>query len=241
MAETYSNETVPEKGISLIESERLRHDLTFLTPYVFYEALLFVIGVVGNILIIGTILKVKSMRTLPNAFVFSLALSDLMVTAILQPFMMVGALMGEQFILIQRPGLCTVITYVCFQSCLSSCSNIMLISFNRFVCICKNSWYSKIYSKKSVAVMIMAAWFHGFLWNLFLWVGWSGVGFQRKQFTCMHNSHKDFSYTITLITVPILTPLFVTAVAYFMIFLKVRESQKRIQAFGKKKDKNQGT
>ncbi|CAH1794626.1 unnamed protein product [Owenia fusiformis] len=235
------NETVPENGISFIESERLRRDPTFLLPFVFYEGFLVVVGAVGNILIIGAYVVVKSMRTLPNTFVFSLAISNFMVTSILQPFMMVGALMGEQFILVQRPGLCTVITYVCIQSCMSSSSNIMLVSLNRYICICKNSWYSKIYSKKSVAVMIMAAWFNGFVWNVFLWVGWSEVSFERKQFTCMWNRQKNFSYhVIGLAICAVLVPVSVTAVSYILILLKVKESKKKIQAFNKK-DKNQST
>ncbi|CAH1794624.1 unnamed protein product [Owenia fusiformis] len=242
MAVSYVNETVPELGISFIESEEIRQDLTFLLPYVCYEAFLTVIGFVGNILMIGSLVMVKSMRTLPNAFVFSLAVANLMVTSILQPFMMTVALMGEHFILVQRPGFCNFIGFICVQSCMSSSGNIMLVSLNRYICICKNSWYSKIYSKKSVAVMILAAWFNGFVWNVFLWVGWSEVSFRRKEFTCLYNRHKDFSYQIVgLAIVAVLIPVSITAVAYLMIFLKVRESKKRIQAVDKKKENNQGT
>ncbi|CAH1791474.1 unnamed protein product [Owenia fusiformis] len=240
MSSLYVNETIPEKGISFIESERTRQNSAFLTPYVFYEAFLFVIGAIGNTLIIGTFVVVKSMRTLPNAFVLSLAIADLMVTSVLQPLMMVGALMGERFV-VETQGLCTFFAYICIQSCLSSAWNIMLISLNRFICICKNSWYSKIYSKKSVALMIAIAWFYGFVGNFLLWVGWTDIAFLRKEFTCMWDSHKNFSYVIFVSVVTVLIPVGLTAVAYFMIFLKVRESKKKIQAFSKKTEKKQGT
>ncbi|CAH1795161.1 unnamed protein product, partial [Owenia fusiformis] len=133
------------------------------------------------------------------------------------------------------------IAYVCIQSCLASAWNIMLISLNRYICICKNSWYSKIYSRKSVAVMIMAAWFGGFVWNIFLWTGWNSVSFERKQFTCLYNRHDDFSYIVSIAIFAVLIPVSVTALAYLLIFLKVRKSRRRIQAFNKKKDKNQRT
>ncbi|ELU06873.1 hypothetical protein CAPTEDRAFT_90418, partial [Capitella teleta] len=56
----------------------------YVVPVVF--SLIFLVGVVGNSLVIFIILRNKAMRTTPNIFIGSLALGDLLLLLVPVPF-----------------------------------------------------------------------------------------------------------------------------------------------------------
>lgn len=62
-------------------NERLE---TYLVPVVF--GLIFLVGVVGNACLIFILCRHKAMRSVPNTFIFNLALGDLLVLLCAVPF-----------------------------------------------------------------------------------------------------------------------------------------------------------
>jgi bombesin receptor subtype-3 len=77
------------KNASASNSSRMdQKDVLVLEPYVVpvFFGLIFVSGVVGNGSLMFIICRYKSMRNLPNIFVFNLALGDLFVLLFTVPF-----------------------------------------------------------------------------------------------------------------------------------------------------------
>jgi hypothetical protein len=57
---------------------------TYIVPVVF--SLIFLVGVVGNGGLIYILLRHKSMRSIPNTFIFNLAVGDLLILLFTVPF-----------------------------------------------------------------------------------------------------------------------------------------------------------
>lgn len=85
--------TVPNESMAVIDnsqedsngyidySDRLE---TYIVPFVF--GLIFLVGVVGNGCLIYILCRHKTMRSVPNTFIFNLALGDLLVLLCSVPF-----------------------------------------------------------------------------------------------------------------------------------------------------------
>ena len=70
-----------ESGGYIAYNERLE---TYLVPVVF--GIIFLVGVVGNACLIFILCRHKAMRSVPNTFIFNLALGDLLVLLCAVPF-----------------------------------------------------------------------------------------------------------------------------------------------------------
>ena len=57
---------------------------TYIVPVIF--SIIFLVGVIGNGCLIYILLRHKSMRSIPNTFIFNLALGDLFILLFTVPF-----------------------------------------------------------------------------------------------------------------------------------------------------------
>ncbi|KAJ8020289.1 putative G-protein coupled receptor No18 [Holothuria leucospilota] len=70
------------------------------------------VGIIGNTLVIGSVMVYKPLRRLGNAFIVNLAVADLFVSAFINYFGLLGVLThGEYFH--KKPFLCELIGIVC--------------------------------------------------------------------------------------------------------------------------------
>ncbi|XP_053610947.1 neuropeptide CCHamide-1 receptor-like [Plodia interpunctella] len=77
------NETYPGNGSESYQPYYQRPE-TYIVPIIF--ALIFVIGVVGNGTLVAVFVRHKAMRNVPNTYILSLALADLLVIITCVPF-----------------------------------------------------------------------------------------------------------------------------------------------------------
>ncbi|KAF7248139.1 Cholecystokinin receptor type A [Varanus komodoensis] len=82
-------------------SEPLSDDFSFLfsdlnqTVRILLYALIFLLGVLGNTLVIIVLIRTKRMRTVTNIFLLSLAISDLMLCFFCMPFTLIPNLLQD--------------------------------------------------------------------------------------------------------------------------------------------------
>ena len=86
MNSNYSNSTAvntndDDDDVYLPYNERPE---TYIVPVVF--GIIFLVGVIGNGCLIYILLRHKSMRSIPNTFIFNLALGDLFILLFTVPF-----------------------------------------------------------------------------------------------------------------------------------------------------------
>lgn len=70
--------------------------------------IIFLLAVIGNILVIVTLVQNKRMRTVTNIFLLSLSVSDLLFAILCMPFTLVGNIL-QRFIF--GEGICKIIPY----------------------------------------------------------------------------------------------------------------------------------
>ncbi|XP_076438283.1 QRFP-like peptide receptor [Babylonia areolata] len=118
------------------------HDVVSMSPpeYVYAyvtmaAALIFVAGVLGNLLVIYVVVRLRSMRTRMNLYLVSLSVADLMVLMICPPVALMDLFGKERWFL--GAFMCKLIPYLENTAVHSSALCLLAISQERYVAICR--------------------------------------------------------------------------------------------------------
>ncbi|XP_012254014.2 cholecystokinin receptor-like [Athalia rosae] len=117
-------------------------------------SLIFLAGVVGNILVILTLVQHQRMRTVTNVFLLNLAASDIMLGVLCMPFTLVGAILRD---FVFGEVMCKLVPYL--QACTVSVSawTLVAISVERYYAIChplrSRRWQTLSHSYRLIAVI----------------------------------------------------------------------------------------
>ncbi|XP_072018180.1 melatonin receptor type 1A-like [Amphiura filiformis] len=204
--------------------------LPILNTYIALTIFLSLVGTAGNILVIFAVFTSKKLRVLQNVFIVNLAVADLLVTSLVNPFAVVGALdMGKLFY--RLPALCEFLATLVVTSCgCSIWSIISSVSLNRYFYICHRVIYTKIYNQRTVPFMVIGLWLIAFLIDLPNYLGWGDHIFDTRNFFCTYDYAYNFSYTRGYVTVlGFVVPVCILCYSYFRIFVVFRGSNRRIR------------
>ncbi|KAG0713585.1 Cholecystokinin receptor [Chionoecetes opilio] len=97
-------------------------------------SLIFVVGVVGNVLVVVTLLHHHNLRSLTNVFLLNLAVSDLLLGVFCMPFTLIGSLLQD---FVFGALMCRLIPYMQAVSVSVSVWTLVAISLERFYAICQ--------------------------------------------------------------------------------------------------------
>ncbi|XP_055873102.1 QRFP-like peptide receptor [Biomphalaria glabrata] len=116
-------------------------DVIDLSPPVYMYAyvtilniVIFVVGVIGNVLVLVVIVRMRVMRTRVNYFLASLSVADLLVLAVCQPSAMLEFYTREQWVL--GYFMCKLIPFLEHWTLHASVLTLLLIGFDRYLTIC---------------------------------------------------------------------------------------------------------
>ncbi|XP_054719152.1 dopamine D2-like receptor [Uloborus diversus] len=113
------------------------------------------VAVIGNILVILSVYKERSLQTVTNYFIVSLAFADLLVAAVVMPFA-VYVLVNVDWEL--SDTLCDFYIAVDVTCSTASIFNLVAISIDRYIAVTKPIKYSKHKNGKRVSLMIAIVW-----------------------------------------------------------------------------------
>ncbi|XP_069952389.1 uncharacterized protein [Cherax quadricarinatus] len=116
--------------------------------------IIFLLGVVGNTLVIVTLLQNRKMRTITNVFLLNLAFSDLLLGVFCMPFTLVGSLLRD---FIFGPIMCRLIPYFQAVSVSVSVWTLVAISLERYYAICQplrsRGWQTLSHAYKIISLV----------------------------------------------------------------------------------------
>ena len=120
----------------------------------------FCIGVAGNVLTITSIATTRSLHSVPNIYLCSLAASDLTLCTIAMPSTFVGYT-------VRIPDeLCSVLAEILFTCITVSLMSITMVAVNRYVLVVKpRHYYVTIYTTRNVKISIATIWLLGILYG----------------------------------------------------------------------------
>ncbi|XP_070557380.1 melatonin receptor type 1B-B-like [Ptychodera flava] len=200
---------------------------SFIIVYLLIQTLLMVFGTLGNILVLLAFVLTKKLRSVTNVFIFNLALSDLAVTAFILPFNVVGIVKTHRFFAVNS-ALCEVVAFVCVTSCVASLWNIMAISLNRYIHICRSTYYRSIFSRRNTIAMAVSIWLVSVLIDLPNFLNWGDNRYDMKTLVCSYDRSANYGWILLFISTAVVVPGVVVICCYVNIIAYVRSHSMRV-------------
>ncbi|KAL8590158.1 hypothetical protein ACOMHN_010353 [Nucella lapillus] len=198
--------------------------------YIVVLAVALVIGAGGNLLILTVLHSMRNMQSTAKVFVTNLALADLCVAAIADPMCVVAVVKGEAWF-DSRQWLCEAVASMCLTACFCAFISLTLASINRFVFICHNQFYHKIFTTKSCIMSCVFAWVLAFCFEFPNVVGWGGHYFDQKNHQCIWDRTSSLAYTMFVSFALIFFPLCVMLVCFILIFRHIYRTKFNLYLF----------
>ncbi|XP_076457364.1 D(2) dopamine receptor-like [Babylonia areolata] len=114
-----------------------------------------VFTVFGNILVVLSVVREKSLKTVTNYFICSLAVADIMVAVVVMPFGVYVEVAGGWWL---SDLLCDAWVASDVMACTASILNLTAISVDRFIAVTQPIKYAKHKNSKRVYIMIAITW-----------------------------------------------------------------------------------
>ncbi|XP_077992904.1 D(1) dopamine receptor-like [Glandiceps talaboti] len=110
-----------------------------------------VIIILGNILVISSVLTFRRLRTVTNYFIVSLAVADTTVAVLVMPFAAANEIMGKW---VFGTVFCRVYNCLDVLCCTASIINLCMISLDRYLAITSPFTYHQRMTSRTAAIMI---------------------------------------------------------------------------------------
>ncbi|MGH0170330.1 UNVERIFIED_CONTAM: hypothetical protein FKN15_058769 [Acipenser sinensis] len=168
---------------------------------------------VWNVLVLVTILRVRTFHRVPHNLVASMAISDVMVAALVMPLSLVHELNGRHW----RLGrvLCQVWISFDVLCCTASIWNVTAIALDRYWSITRHLEYTLKTRKRISNVMIVITWVLSAVISLSPLFGW-GETYSENEEQCQVS--QEPSYTIFSTCGAFYVPLCVVLFVYWKIY-----------------------
>ncbi|XP_076833181.1 melatonin receptor type 1B-A [Brachyhypopomus gauderio] len=183
-----------------------------------------VVDVLGNMMVIISVLRNRKLRNAGNMFVVSLACADLLVVCypyplVLHAMLHAGWLPGETE--------CKVSGFLMGASVIGSVFNIVAIAVNRYFFICQAGAYEKVYGRAGTLTLLALVWALtavAVLPNLAL----GSLSYDPRVYSCTFSQTVSAGYTIAVVTVHFLLPVAVVTFCYLRIWVLVLRVRRRV-------------
>ncbi|XP_071944255.1 uncharacterized protein [Antedon mediterranea] len=185
------------------------------------------VGLLGNTLTIIAIFRTKSLRITTNYFLINLAIADILVCVIIEPFYIVSLIyrgwpMSTEF--------CKTIGALTCLSLAASVINLLAISVNRYYCIVKNKLYAMVFSSNRTIIYCLVIWAISFLSIVLPSAGVGDFGFNEHLMICGYPAtHASYVYQIVSMVIMFVASTCVIVYCYCNIYKRMQDSSRRTQ------------
>jgi hypothetical protein len=191
-------------------------------------SVLICVGVVGNTLIITSVIVTKKLRNTTNVFVCNVAISDFLVAGYVLPTIL-GNIIKQESVLDQVG--CVMTACILLTSCGVSLISFAMIAFNRYISICHHGKYGRIFTTRRVVMMVAIVWIFSISTVVIGLIPGVCVHFyHHAQLVCTFNNRVSGVYTFLLICVGIVGPSCLTGSFYFTIYTKIKTTGQKVRA-----------
>ena len=145
---------------------------TFLIDGIAWElmcGILCIPTVLGNVLILVCIIQYNGVRSSIHTLIGNLAVSDLIVGAILFPFSIIAAAAD----LNSHKYVCLTKAFILVLSIGGTCYGLLLVSVDRFIAICYPMQYVQFFTKRRLFFMLTSGWCYVAFWACLPLSGWN--------------------------------------------------------------------
>ncbi|XP_043935160.1 uncharacterized protein LOC122808262 [Protopterus annectens] len=187
--------------------------------------------IIGNILIILSVLQNKKLHTPGNAFVISLSAADLIVAVFPYPMITI-AILHKKWLL--GPVQCKVSSTIMALGLSGSIYNILAIAVNRYFCICHSSRYEKLYCMRNTYCYIFLIWTLSVVLLLPL-TSTDVVQYDSRVYSCVFSLTTNVSLNLALASFQFIIPVSIVIFCYMRIWILVIQAKYRVKQNNKQK------
>ena len=195
----------------------------------FYVLILLLLFVANFITLLVMLLN-RRMRTIPNMFVGSLAISDFLLGSFACLFSF-PILATSQWSF--NDATCQFQGYIATTLCVASIQTLVLMAVNRYFRIVKPAKYRRFFTKKKIMVMILVSWLSSICATLPYILSGRKMVFHPSKFVCILDIVSGRVFFAVLTTVYLGPTSCVIFYCYFRILKTVRSHNNNFQATGR--------
>lgn len=183
-------------------------------------------AITGNLLVLLSIYRKKSLQSIRNVFVANLAVADLLFGIIGMSLTTVSSVTIRWVFGVE---MCQVQGFSNSFFCIVSLLTLSAVSIDRYYVILSPLHYHRKMSPRTVTCMVVYIWLHAFVFAALPFTGWSTYRYYYEESLCTVDWGLSLSYTLTTIIAAFFLPLAIMAYCYYHI-LRVARAQSRIIA-----------
>ncbi|XP_076980562.1 melanopsin [Tamandua tetradactyla] len=190
-------------------------------------------GMLGNLTVIYTFCRSRSLRTPANMFIINLAVSDLFMSVTQAPIFFTSSLYKQW--IFGETG-CEFYAFCGALFGITSMITLMAISLDRYLAITHPLATVGMVSKRRAALVLLGVWLYALAWSLPPFFGWSAYVPEGLLTSCswdyMSFTPSVRAYTMLLFCFVFFLPLLVIVYCYVCIFKAIRETGGALRNFG---------
>ncbi|XP_078236721.1 melatonin-related receptor [Pogona vitticeps] len=184
-----------------------------------------VVDILGNVLVILSVLRNRKLRNAGNVFVVSLSVADLVVAVYPYPLTL-SAIFHDEWTLGHVH--CQVSGFFMGLSVIGSIFNITAIAINRYCYICHSLRYDRLFNLKNTYGYLCLTWvltLMAIVPNFFV----GSLQYDHRIYSCTFAQTVSMSYTIAVIVIHFLLPLSIVTFCYLRIWILVIQVKHRVR------------
>ncbi|XP_060096203.1 histamine H2 receptor [Heteronotia binoei] len=189
-------------------------------------AIIIIVTVCGNVVVCLAVGFNRRLRTLTNCFIVSLAITDLMLGLLVQPFAAMYEVSNHIWYLSQT--FCNIYNSLDVMLCTASILNLFMISLDRYYAVTAPLRYTTLVTPRRVAMVMVVIWVVSVMVSFLpIHLGWNTNGItDPNPEKCDLGVNPIYGLVDALLTFYI--PLVIMCTTYYRIFKIAREQAKRI-------------
>ncbi|KAE8622939.1 hypothetical protein XENTR_v10005433 [Xenopus tropicalis] len=179
----------------------------------------------GNLVIVVTLYKKSYLLSLSNKFVFSLTFSNLLLSMLVLPFVVVSSILREWIFGVVWCNF-SALLYMLISS--ASMLTLGIIAIDRYYAVLYPMVYPMKITGNRAVLALVYVWLHSLIGCLPPLFGWSTLEFDHFKWMCVAAWHKEAGYTAFWQVWCALLPFIVMMICYGFIFRVARIKARKI-------------
>lgn len=181
----------------------------------------------GNLMVILTIIKHKTMRTRTNMFIVSLAVADILAAICVMPFAIVTLIMGDW---VFGTVACEFNSVAASLFLTASVQTLMFISIHK--CISITRPFSRFMTPRRILVMIAVTWIWSTAYAVGGAAGWTINMYKKGASQCgptYPSNITQLTHSVVNTLLNLVIPIGVTFFCYSRVFYEIRKHMSRMR------------
>ncbi|XP_064191204.1 alpha-1D adrenergic receptor [Anguilla rostrata] len=189
------------------------------------------VAIVGNILVILSVVCNRHLQTVTNFFIINLAIADLLLSIIVLPFSASLEVLGCW---VFGRVFCNIWAAVDVLCCTASIMSLCIISIDRYIGVKYCLKYPTIMTEKKAGVILIVVWVSSMVISIGPLLGWKEPP-PLDESICSITEEPGYALFSSLFSFYL--PLMVILVMYFRVYVEARRTTKSLEA-GVKRERN---